>query len=58
MNITVEIPFDRNKFRDEEGLSPDNSISDAQLLLSLAESDYKQFSFDLADAVIKTLRNK
>jgi len=58
MNITVKLPFDRRNFIDADGLMPDSSTSDTELLLALAESDYKQFSFDVADAVIETLKNK
>ena len=55
MNITLNFPLDRRDFLDQDGLTPDESVSDAELLLMLAESDYKQFSQDIAKAVVKTL---
>ena len=55
MNITLNFPLDRRDFLDSDGLTPDESVSDEELLLSLAESDIKQFGQDLAESVVKTL---
>ena len=57
MKITIDFDIDRRDYLDEDGLTPLPEVKDAELLLSDAESDYKEFAFTVADAVIKTLKD-
>ncbi len=43
MKFTLNIPIDRADWMDENGMIPDQSVSDIQLLLWAAEYDYKEF---------------
>lgn len=55
MKITIDFELDRQNIIDFDGLTPPPEVSDAELLLSLAQSDYKEFAFAVADSAIKTL---
>ena len=43
MKFTLNIPIDRADWMDENGMIPDQSVPDMQLLLWAAECDYKDF---------------
>lgn len=55
MKITIDFELDRQNIIDFDGSAPSPEVTDAELLLSLAKSDYKQFAFAVADSAIETL---
>ena len=56
MKITIDFELDRRDFLDEDGLTPPPEVTDAELVLSQAQSDYKEFAFLVADQIIETLK--
>ncbi len=55
MKITIDFELDRHEYFDDEGNPPPPEVSDAELVLSRAHCDYKEFAFLVADQIIKTL---
>ena len=56
MKITIDYEIDRHSFFDQEGRPPGPDVTEAELVLGEALSDYKQFAFQLADQALKTLK--
>lgn len=57
MKITLDFPIDRHDWLDDDGNPPSPEVTDKQLLLWTAQSDYKQFAFEVADAVLQQLQS-
>ncbi len=57
MKITIDFELDRRDYLDDDGLTPPPEVTDAELVLGVAQSDYKKFAFDVADQIIKSLED-
>ena len=58
MKLTINIPIDRSSYLDENGNPPDDSVSDSQLLLWDAESDYKEFKNNITSLIVRHLKEE
>ena len=58
MKITIDIDPNRELWEECGEFGEFDTVSDAQLILWTAESDFKEFAFDIADGVLETLHQK
>lgn len=58
MKLTINIPIDRSSYLDENGNTHDDSVSDIQLLLWGARSDYKEFKDNITSLIVRHLKEE
>ena len=56
MKITIDYPFDRRDYPSIDSFRFRPALTDKEILLEAADSDYKEFAFKVADLVYAELK--